>query len=65
VELYLRSMTQWVHAGMEGIKVGLDYGGVRLVMETYGYDARAFEGLQIIERAALNTMHAARVENAM
>jgi len=64
VELYLRSMSQWVHAGMEGIKVGLDYAGVRLVMETYGYDARAFEGLQIIERTALSAMHKARRENA-
>jgi len=50
---------------MEGIKVGLDYGGVRLVMETYGYDALAFEGLQIIERAALSATHKARLENAM
>jgi len=65
VEFYLRCGTQWVHAGMEGIKVGLDYGGVRLVMETYGYDARAFEGLQIIERAALSVMDKARMENAM
>jgi hypothetical protein len=64
VEFYLRCRTQWVHAGMEGIKVGLNYGGVRLVMESYGYDARAFEGLQIIEMAALSAMHKARRENA-
>jgi len=64
IEFYLRCRTQWVHAGMDGVKVGLNYGGVRLVMETYGYDARAFEGLQIIEEAALNAMHKARMENA-
>jgi hypothetical protein len=62
VELYLRSMSQWVHAGMEGVKVGLNYAGVRLVMETYGYGARDFEGLQIIERTALSIMHKARRE---
>jgi hypothetical protein len=64
VELYLRSMTQWVYAGMDGVRVGLDYAGVRVVMETYGYGARDFEGLQIIERTALSVMHQARRENA-
>jgi hypothetical protein len=64
IELYLRSISQWMHAGMDGIKVGLNYAGVRVVMETYGYGARDFEGLQIIEQAALNAMYLARQKTA-
>jgi len=57
-------MTQWVYAGMDGVRVGLDYAGVRVVMETYGYGARDFDGLQIIEWTVLGAMHKARRENA-
>lgn len=49
--------TQWVHAGMAGGRVGLNYSGVEAVLRLLAIPPERhtalFTGLQIMERAAL------------
>jgi hypothetical protein len=57
VMTFLRCGTQWRHAGMEGIRTGLDYPSVETVlrMTVTARERRAvFEGIQIMEHAALD-----------
>lgn len=46
--------TQWVHAGMAGVVVGLDYNSLRLVVDGYGYDLTdILPKVQFMESVAL------------
>lgn len=57
VWLFLRSQSQWVYAGMNGVRTGLNYAGVATVLAHSGWTAdeqrEAFAGLQVIEFAVL------------
>ena len=57
---FLRCGTQWRYAGMDGIRTGLDYAAVESVLRlTMAEEQRAgaFEGIQIMEHAALEVFH--------
>jgi hypothetical protein len=61
VLLYLACDTQWRHAGMTGVPTGLNYDGVRAVMDMQAIppaDRPAlFVDLQTLERAQLQVVH--------
>lgn len=53
---FLACATQWNHAGMTGLRTGLHYPGVEAVLRlTVPTDRQkeVFQGIQIMERAAL------------
>lgn len=54
---FMRCATQWRHAGMDGIRTGLDYAAVESVLRLTvpAKERRAvFEGIQMMEYAALS-----------
>jgi len=57
VLLYLACDTQWRYAGMSGLPTGLDYAGVRAVMDLQAIPSDAhpalFQDLQTLEREHL------------
>ena len=57
VLLYLACETQWRYAGMSGVPTGLDYAGVRAVMDLQAVPSDAhpalFQDLQALEREHL------------
>ena len=57
VLLYLACDTQWRYAGMSGVPTGLDYAGVRAVMDLQAVPSDAhpalFQDLQALEREHL------------
>ena len=57
VLLYLSCDTQWRYAGMNGVPTGLDYAGVRAVMDLQAIPSDAhpalFQDLQALEREHL------------
>lgn len=55
LQLFLKCATQWRHAGMTGVRTGLDYPSVEAVMRITGVQDQAdvFWRLQLIERGAL------------
>ena len=55
VELFLRCQTQW-RTSVAGI-TGLDYSGVAIVINMYGYKPEIFEDLQIMEIAAIELLN--------
>ncbi len=59
--LYLACDTQWRHAGMTGVLTGLDYDGVRAVMDIQAIPSAdrpaLFTDLQTLERAQLQVVH--------
>lgn len=59
VSLFLRLQTQWVIGAMGGF-VGLNYPSVLAVLDFLKVENRAevFEGLQVMERAALAVLNA-------
>jgi hypothetical protein len=61
VELYLAAETQWRHAGMNGVPTGLDYAGVRAVMDLQAIPRAdrpgLFADLQTLEQAHLQVSH--------
>lgn len=60
-QLWLAVQTQWRHAGMAGLRTGLDYAGVQVVIQRSGTRrrlwGRRFAELQVMERAALEVWH--------
>jgi hypothetical protein len=58
VLLFLASATQWRRAGMNAIATGLDYAGVEAAarLACLQTDPATFDGLRIMEAAALNAM---------
>lgn len=56
--LFLACATQWRLAGMEAVPVGLDYAGVAAAANGLGMALAGglFEGIQIMERAALDVL---------
>lgn len=66
VELYLAAETQWRHAGMNGVPTGLDYAGVRALLDLWPLPAAPdpqaalqalFADLQTLEREHLRVVH--------
>jgi hypothetical protein len=61
VELYLAAETQWRHAGMNGVPTGLDYAGVRALLDLWPDPAidrpARFADLQTLEREHLRITH--------
>ena len=61
VLLYLACDTQWRYAGMNGVPVGLDYAGVRAVMDLQAVPQEErpglFADLQTLEQAQLQVSH--------
>lgn len=64
--LFTRCATQWQHAGMEGVKVGLNYRGVELVANRTGckLSHARFADLQLLESAALGAWDDQRIADA-
>lgn len=62
LELFLACATQWRLAGMEGVRIGLDYPAVEAVMRITRVDDRpdAFQRLRVIETGALEAMQEQR-----
>jgi len=60
--MFLRLSTQWIHAGMAGVTVGLNYQSVEFLFKLYNvkHPKRTFNDLRIMEQAALSTMEARR-----
>lgn len=58
LNLFLQCSTQWRHAGMTGIRTGLDYPSVEAVIRMTGVEdpAGTFSQLQQIEQGALEAM---------
>lgn len=58
VQAFLRVQTQWRVGGMGGHPIGLDYAGVEaaLRMMRVRDKAELFDGLQVMEAAALEAM---------
>lgn len=54
VALYLACETQWRYGGMAGVRTGLDYAGVQVLMNLRGDSRETFEGLRILERETLH-----------
>lgn len=57
VMAFLACSTQWNHAGMTGVRTGLNYPGVDVVLRLTVPDERraeVFQGIQTMERAALS-----------
>lgn len=61
MRLFLAVQTQWRHAGMSGLPVGLDYVAVRAAMDMSDVAPAecpdAFARLRVIEVAALKALH--------
>ena len=61
VLLYLACDTQWRYAGMSGVPTGLDYAGVRAVMDLQAVPmeerTRLFSDVQVLEQAQLHVTH--------
>jgi len=61
VLLYLSCDTQWRYAGMNGVPTGLDYAGVRAVMDLQAIPRAdrpgLFADLQTLEQAQLQVSH--------
>ena len=56
LELFCSCQTQWRHAGMGGVRTGLDYAAVESVVRMTGrIDAAAelFAGVRVMEHAAM------------
>lgn len=58
LQVFLKCATQWRHAGMEGVRTGLDYPSVDAVMRITGVKdpSDTFWRLQLIESEALEAM---------
>lgn len=58
LQTFLKCATQWRHAGMEGVRTGLDYLSVDAVMRITGVKdpSDTFWRLQLIENGALEAM---------
>lgn len=56
--LFLKSLTQWRHAGMDGRRMGLDYSGVETAARwaKIEIDEDMFDRLRICEQAVLSLM---------
>jgi hypothetical protein len=46
--------TQWVHAGMDGVRVGLNYAGVESGLRLGGHDLALWPEIRSLERETLN-----------
>ena len=59
--LYLACDTQWRYAGLNGVPTGLDYAGVKAVMDLQALPQEDRQGLfadiQILERTQLQVTH--------
>lgn len=59
--LYLACDTQWRYAGMNGVPTGLDYEGVKAVMDLQAIPPedrpRLFADVQVLEQAQLHVTH--------
>jgi hypothetical protein len=58
VELFLAMQSQWRHAGMSGVRVGLEYSALPAVFDLLQITDRrdAFARLQVMEYAALEAL---------
>ncbi|MHA7855434.1 DUF1799 domain-containing protein [Marinobacter shengliensis] len=58
LQVFLKCATQWRHAGMEGVRTGLEYSSVDAVMRITGVKdpSDTFWRLQLIESGALEAM---------
>lgn len=57
--LFLACQTQWRHAGMAGMRIGLDYPACEIVANSQGKTLRRGEllgDLRVIEAAAIDTL---------
>ncbi len=64
VALFSALATQWRHAGMTGIRVGLDYRAIPPTAQAMGIELtrELFEGLRVMESEALKVMREAERE---
>lgn len=62
LRLFLALGTQWVFAGMDGVPTGISYAAVEPAARMLGLNmtAELFEGLRIMENAALEVLLARR-----
>ena len=68
VMTFLRCSTQWRYAGMDGVRTGLDYPAVETVLRlTVPARERGevFEGVQIMESAALDAFQQRRAKQLL
>lgn len=60
VQMFIRCATQWQYAGMTGVRTGLHYPGVEVLLRLLAPTAdpaALFAGIQVMEQAALQAWH--------
>ena len=51
---WLAIRTQWVHAGIGGVRVGLNYAGAESGLRLGGHDLALWPEIHVLERETLN-----------